>query len=333
MTKFQALVVDSKSEGSFTRQVRERSTDDLPDNDVLIKVRFSSLNYKDALSASGNRGVTRIYPHTPGIDATGIIVNDRSHTFREGQNVIVTGYDLGMDTDGGFEQFIKVPTDWVLPLPGGMTLLDSMRYGTAGLTAAVSVDRLQHEGILPGDGEILVSGATGGVGSLAVALLAELGYSVTAATGKMHEQKFLKFLGANRVINRRDIEDSSEKPLLKGRWKGAVDTVGGNVLATIIRSTTDYGVVTCCGNVQDYRFNCNVYPFILRGVTLAGVESASLPMVRRQELWQRLAGDWKINRLASLTRTVTLDSLDEEIDKMLNGRQVGRVVVDLQGPE
>lgn len=329
MSVYRAYIVEKKADNLFHRRIADRNTEDLPDNDVLIHVRFSSLNYKDALSATGHPGVTKSYPHTPGIDAAGVVIEDRSDVFEAGRNVLVTGYDLGMNTDGGFGQYIRVPAGWVVPLPEGMTLQESMTYGTAGLTAAIGVDRLRNEGLLNGESEILVTGATGGVGSITVALLSKLGCRVTAATGKMHEQKLLKFLGACQIISRSDVDDSSQRPLLTARWDGVVDTVGGNILSTAIRSTREGGVVACCGNVLDYRFDCNVYPFILRGVTLAGIESAYFAMEKRRILWQKLAGDWKLPRIASITRTVALSKLDEEIGKILKGQQVGRVVIDL----
>lgn len=326
---FKALVVSETAERRFVREVRERSIDDLPAGDVLIRVRYSSLNYKDALSATGNRGVTKRYPHTPGIDAAGVVEESKSPAFRPGDEVICTGFDLGMNTAGGFGVYVRVPADWLVRRPPGLTLQESMIYGTAGVTAALSVDRLQKEGVTPEQGEVLVTGATGGVGSLAVAILARLGYRVVAATGKAQEQEFLTQLGAADVIGREQIDDRSGKPLLPPRWAGAVDTVGGNMLATVLRSLKPHGVATCCGLVASAELYITVYPFILRGVGLCGIDSVYCPMPLRQTLWSRLAGEWKPPMLGQMARECALEALEPEIDRILKGGQKGRVVVTL----
>ena len=326
---FRALVVSEAGEKEFKREITERTKDDLPEGEVLVKVQFSSLNYKDALSASGNRGVTRKYPHTPGVDAAGLVEDSTSMNFSRGDKVIVHGYDLGMDTAGGFGQYIRVPADWVVTLPDTLTTKEAMMFGTAGFTAAQSVLRLTENKINPGSGKILVTGATGGVGSMAVAILAKAGFEVVASTGKADQEKFLKSIGANEVISREDATDTTGKLLLKGLWSGVVDTVGGDILATALKSTNQRGVVTTCGNVASHDLNVNVYPFILRGVTLIGIDSASCPMQRREKIWDMMATYWKLGNLEALTRTVTLEGLDNEIDKILSGGQVGRVVVDL----
>jgi len=325
---FKAMVVEEAAEKTFTRKIQERTIDDLPDGEVLIRVAYSSLNYKDALSAVGNRGVTRKYPHTPGIDAAGVVVQSRNDGFDTGDEVIVTSYDLGMNTDGGFGQYIRVPAGWVVPLPPGLTLLESMMLGTAGFTAGMSVFSLTNC-VQPDTGEILVSGATGGVGSLAVAILAKLGYQVAAATGKSDAVDFLRQLGAHRVVLRDDIIDTSGKPLLKVLWAGVVDTVGGDILATALKSTDMHGVVTCCGNVMSPELPINVFPFILRGVSLLGIDSQNCPMAHRMKVWEKLAGVWKPEELAAFCRVVPLEHLDVEIDCILKGGQKGRVVVDL----
>ena len=323
------MVVSGDEEGEFTREITTRKLDSLPDGEVLINVKYSSLNYKDALSAIGNRGVTRNYPHTPGVDAAGVVERSESAEFEPGDEVIVHGYDLGMDTSGGFGQYVRVPADWVVSLPAGLDLKESMMYGTAGFTAAQSVLRIVEGGVSPEDGKILVTGATGGVGSMAVAILGKAGYGVTASTGKTGQKRFLADLGAEEVIGREDLADSSGRLLLKGRWAGAVDTVGGEMLATAIKSTGQRGVVTTCGNVASHELNTNVYPFILRGVTLAGIDSASCPMERRRLVWKRMSGEWKLDILERICRTVSLEDLDPEIDVILKGGQVGRVVIDL----
>ncbi len=326
---FKAMVVSRTEDGKFTREITTRKLDSLPEGEVLLNVKYSSLNYKDALSAIGNRGVTRNYPHTPGVDAAGVVEGSENEGFEPGDKVIVHGYDLGMDTSGGFGQYIRVPADWVVNLPEGLELKESMMYGTAGFTAAQSVLRIVEGGVGPEDGKILVTGATGGVGSMAVAILRKAGYSVTASTGKPDREQFLTDLGAEEVIGREDLTDPSGKLLLKGQWAGAVDTVGGEMLATAIKSTRQRGVVTTCGNVASHELNINVYPFILRGVTLAGIDSASCPMERRRLVWKKMSEEWKLDTFERMCRTVSLEGLDPEIDIILKGGQVGRVVVDL----
>jgi putative YhdH/YhfP family quinone oxidoreductase len=325
--EFRALVVEESPEKTFTRAVRTRKIDDLPPGDVLVRVRYSSLNYKDALSATGNRGVTRTYPHTPGIDAAGEVETSASPLFRPGDPVIVTSYDLGMDTDGGFGQYVRVPADWVVPLPRGLDLKQSMVYGTAGFTAGMSVAALTRT-VKPGQGEILVTGATGGVGSLAVAILARLGFDVIGVSGKPGALDYLKTLGARGVLTREEAADTGGKPILKARWAGVVDTVGGDILATAIKSSAAWGVVTCCGNVASPALPLTVFPFILRGVTLTGIDSQHCPMEHRREVWENLAGPWSCHDLEGLYREVSLDALGPEIDLILKGRQQGRVLVN-----
>ncbi|MGI9534598.1 MAG: YhdH/YhfP family quinone oxidoreductase [Thermodesulfobacteriota bacterium] len=326
---FKAMVVSEKEDKKYIREITNRTINDLPEGDVLINVKYSSLNYKDALSAIGNRGVTKNYPHTPGVDAAGVVEHSDSHDFKTGDEVITHGYDIGMDTSGGFGQYVRVPAEWVLRLPIGLTLKESMAYGTAGFTAAQSIYRLVENGINPGSGKILVTGATGGVGSMAVAILFKAGYKVTASTGKADQNDFLKNLGASEIISREDATDQTGRLLLKGQWDGVVDTVGGEILATALKSTMQRGVVTTCGNVASHDLNTNVYPFILRGVSLIGIDSAGCPMDRRVKIWEKLSSDWKVDKFDQISRTVSLEELDPEIDKILEGGQVGRVVVDL----
>ncbi len=324
---FKALVVSEAADKSMVREVRRRSTDELPAGDVLIRVQYSGLNYKDALSATGHRGVTRKYPHTPGIDAGGVVEESASAAFKAGDPVFVTGFDLGMNTAGGFSEYVRVPADWVVPLPTGMTLRESMIYGTAGITAALCIEKLQQEGVTPEQGEIVVTGATGGVGSLAVAILARLGYRVAAATGKAQEHGFLKALGAALVIPREEVDDASGKPLLVPRWAGAVDTVGGNILSTVVRATKPRGCVTCVGMVTSTDLHTSIYPFILRSITLAGLDSANRTMAERRALWSRLAGPWKPAMLDEIARERALEELNPEIDRILKGQIRGRVLV------
>jgi acrylyl-CoA reductase (NADPH) len=324
---FTAMIVEEESKGKFTRRIGQKPIDDLPPGDVLIRVFYSSLNYKDALSAIGNRGVTRNYPHTPGIDAAGIVEKSQTERFKPGQEVLVTGYDLGMNTSGGFGAFIRVPAGWVVSLPHNLSLKESMIYGTAGFTAGLSVDKLVEGGISPDAGPVLVTGATGGVGSLAVCLLAKAGYDVIAASGKTESDRFLMDLGAKQVIHRSEIDDGSQRPLLKARWKAVVDTVGGNILATAIRSTQPHGIITCCGNVASADLALTVYPFILRGVSLMGVDSAETAMDQRLKVWAKLAGEWKPDTLSRLSSEIALPQLDQHIDLILAGKQLGRRLV------
>ena len=327
---FRAMVVSKTDEKTYTREVTERSISDLPEGEVLVRVRYSSLNFKDGLSCIGNPGVTRNYPHTPGIDASGEVAESSDSRFKIGDSVIVTSYDLGMSTSGGFGQYIRVPAEWVVPLPEGLSLKDSMIFGTAGYTAALSVHALQKHGITPEQGEIVVTGSTGGVGSVSVALLSHLGYSVVASTGKKEESEFLKGLGATEIISREEVNDESKKPLLKERWAGAVDTVGGTTLATLLKATKRGGAVAATGLVASAELSTTVFPFILRGVSLLGIDSGFTPTKLRRKIWNKLAGIWKFPQLEQLKIDCTLEELDPEIDKILAGGQRGRVVVDLE---
>ena len=330
VSTFRALVVSKTDEKTFTREITERSITDLPEGEVLIRVHFSSLNYKDGLSCIGNPGVTRNYPHTPGIDASGKVTESSDSRFKEGDSVIVTGYDLGMNTSGGFGEYIRVPADWVVPLPEGMTFKEASIYGVAGFTAALSVDALQKHGVSPEQGEIVVTGSTGGVGSVSVALLSLLGYTVVASTGKKEESEFLQRLGASEIISREEVNDESKKPLLRERWAGAVDTVGGTTLAALLKAAKRGGAVAATGLVASSELSTTVFPFILRGVSLLGIDSGFTPTKLRLEIWNKLAGIWKIPQLEQLTIDCTLEELDPEIDKILAGGQRGRVVVNLQ---
>ena len=325
---FKAMVVSETAEKAFVREIRQRALNDLPAGELIIEVKYSSLNYKDALSATGNKGVTRKYPHTPGIDAAGVIVDSTTKSFGVGEQVIVMGFDLGMNTSGGFGQYISVPSGWAIKLPQGLSLKDTMAYGTAGLTAALCILRLMAAGLSKDSGEVLVTGATGGVGSVAVAILAKLGFTVVAATGKTSEQDFLSSLGAKAIISREEANDTSGRPLQKGRWAGVVDTVGGNILATALKTAKYGGLVAACGNAMSAELNVNVFPFILRGVSLLGVDSVEVPMRARMMGWQKLAGDWKID-LSSLITECSLEELNPKIDQILKGGVRGRVVVDL----
>jgi acrylyl-CoA reductase (NADPH) len=326
---FTAMIAEQAGEKQFARKIVTRSVDDLPPGDLLVRVHYSSLNYKDALSATGRPGVTKNYPHTPGIDAAGEVVACTDGTFRPGDEVIVTGFDVGMNTAGGFGQYIRVPSAWAINLPAGLSLRESMAFGTAGLTAGLSVLRLANSGVKPEDGEILVTGATGGVGSLAVGILAKAGYRVVAATGKADEAAFLQEIGAAAVIGRGEVLAGVERPLMKERWAGAIDVVGGDTLSAALKSTRYGGSVTCCGLVGSADLPVNVFPFILRGVSLLGIDSVLCPMETRRLVWQLLAREWKPARLDAAVTECPLQGLEEHIQSILTGKMRGRVVVNL----
>lgn len=326
-TKFNAMVVEKTDDGRYVRAIRQRNIAELPPGDLVVRVGYSSLNYKDALSATGHPGVTRQFPHTPGIDAAGEVVSCESGAFAAGDSVIVTGYDLGMETDGGWGEFIRIPAEWAVRLPAGLTLREGMALGTAGFTAALSVLKLEQAGVTPPDGDILVTGATGGVGALAVAILAKAGYRVVASTGKSSDEMFLRNLGAAEIIPRDQVTAGSERPLMKERWAGCVDVVGGDTLAAAIKSTRYGGAVTCCGLVGSTELPINVFPFILRGVRLIGIDSAGCPAETRLQVWKKLAGEWKPEQLQDMATEVSLEGLEEKIQAMLRGGSHGRVVV------
>ena len=329
LTQFKAVVVEKTADKQFVRSIQERSVNDLPPGDLVVRVRYSSLNFKDALSATGHPGVTRQFPHTPGIDAAGEVVSCESGAFIPGELVIVTGYDLGMETDGGWGEYIRIPSDWVVRLPAGLTLREAMVIGTAGFTAALSVLKLEQAGVTPEAGEILVTGATGGVGSIAVSILSRAGYRVVAGTGTATEAAFLAKLGATEVITRAEVTAGSERPMLKERWAGVVDVVGGETLAAAIKSTRYGGVVTCCGLVGSIELPLNVYPFILRGVSLIGVDSVNCPADTRMKVWQKLSGEWKPEHLEDVVTEVVPEGLEEKIQGILQGGVRGRVIVKL----
>lgn len=327
---FPALVIREKSDGTFAKAVEQRQVEDLPAGDVLVEVDYSSLNYKDALSASGNRGVTKKFPHTPGIDAVGIVVQSMDEQFLPGEGVIVCGYDLGMNTAGGFGRYIRVPSAWVMHRPSSLSAKSCMQIGTAGFTAAQSVLALYTMGVQPDHGPVLVTGATGGVGSVAVALLKGSGYTVVAATGKEDEHPWLRNLGADDFLTREQAAIGADRMLLRERWAGVIDTVGGSILATALKSTKYDGTVTCCGNAASGDLPLNVYPFILRGVKLVGIDSAQCPMSRRKEIWQKMASEWDMQFLDTMSSTISLTELGGAIDRMLQGKAKGRTVIDLR---
>ncbi|PZU24410.1 MAG: oxidoreductase, partial [Chryseobacterium sp.] len=280
--KYLAFEVSEDTSGIFVNKIVEKElSQDIPEGNVLINVKYSSLNYKDALSANGNKGVTRKYPHVPGIDAAGTVEVSNSALWKSGDQVLVTGFDLGMNTNGGFGQFITVPESWIVRLPPELSVREAMIYGTAGFTAGLSVQALLRNGITPEKGVVAVSGSTGGVGSVAVAILAKLGFQVAAISSKEDAISFLKSLGADKIVARNDFEDRSGKALLKPQFAAAIDTVGGNILATLIKSLHYEGVVTTCGMVGGGELNTSVFPFILKGIQLIGIDSVEIPLEKR----------------------------------------------------
>ena len=327
-TEFKALVIEKSDDKIFSRHIKTRSVDDLPAGDVLVKVSYSSLNYKDALSATGNPGVSRNFPHTPGIDAVGVVEASDSDAFNVGDEVIVTSYDLGMNTAGGLGQFIRVPAAWVLKKRVELTNKEAMAYGTAGLTAALMVGALLDNGVTADKGPVLVTGATGGVGSVAVSILSKLGFQVTAATGKASSTDFLKSIGAAEVIDRATLLDTS-KPMYKEHWAGVVDVVAGDTLSHAIKSCQYNGVVTASGLVGAVDFTTSIYPFILRGVRLIGIDSVECSMAVRTKAWNNLAGAFKVDNIMSLVTEIRLEQVETSLMNMLEGKSHGRIVVNM----
>ena len=326
--KFKALV-SSESNKKYESKVQSRTIQDLPEGDVLIKVYFSSLNYKDALSAIGNKGVSRNYPHPPGIDAAGIIETSESKNFKVGEEVIVTGYDLGMNTSGGFSEYIRVPSEWVVKKPEGISLSEAMALGTAGLTAGLCVRKLINHKLTPDSGKLFVTGATGGVGIVAMMLLSKLGFEVVAITGKLESQDMLKKYGASEVITREDLDQPLISPLQKSIYAGGIDAVGGNVLSNLICATSQRAAIACCGMVNGADLNTSVFPFILRGISLYGVDSAETELGIKEEVWNNFSSEWKLEDLENQIKEITLSDLPAEIDTILKGQQIGRIRVKI----
>ncbi|TRX56384.1 YhdH/YhfP family quinone oxidoreductase [Thalassomonas sp. M1454] len=329
-TTFKALLVEELTNKEFSKSIVSRNISDLPDNDLLIEVHFSSLNFKDAMSASGNKAITQNYPHTPGIDAAGVVISDKSGTFSCGEQVVVFGYDLGMNTPGGLAQRISIPADWAVKCPETLTLKEAMTYGTGGLTAALCIEKLEKMGATPADGPVAVTGATGGVGSVSIALLKQLGYSVVAFSGKPEQSQHLIDIGADEVLHRDDINKVNDKPVGRPLWANAIDTLGGDYLANVVKQLKPGGAVSACGLASSPFFSLNVLPFITRGVSLLGVDSVYIPLKDKQHIWQRVATDMKLPNLDELSEEITLEQTPEYLDRFINGKVVGRYVVNLQ---
>ena len=322
--KFKAYLVE-EVEGSFNGSIQEIELPPLEDGKVSIKVHYSSLNYKDALASTGVKGVARSYPFVPGIDVAGEITESSDERYSVGDLVVATGYKIGMAVFGGFGEMVQLPSEWLVKLPSGLTLQEAMNIGTAGLTAGASVKKIIDSGISK-DLPVLVSGATGGVGSVAVNLLSKLGYEVHALTGKSEESETLKNMGAKQVLLRDEFMAEPIKALDKGIYGGAVDTVGGDILAKMLSMISNEGSVSCCGNVGGMKFTSSVFPFILRGVSLIGIDSAESPINFKDEIWNLFATDWALE-LNKYSKVISLDQIEDEITKILKGQQVGRVVI------
>lgn len=326
--EFKGLMV-RETDGVFTPKVEQISVTEIPKNEVLIKVAYSSVNYKDALSASGNKGVTRKYPHIPGIDAAGEVISSTSDGITEGDNVIVTGYDLGMNTWGGFGEYVSVPANWVIKLPKGLSLFESMCLGTAGLTAGLSIYNLINSGIGKSQGKIVVSGATGGVGSISIGILSKLGYDVVAISGKKEDHFINQVLGASAIISREEFIDIyDQKPMSKADYSGGVDTVGGSILSGMLKSLKYNGVVTTCGNVASAEISTSIFPFILRGIKLIGIDSVEQPIEFKSEIWTLLAQEWKPTHLNEMVKEISIERLPDVLSTILQGNARGRFVVN-----
>jgi putative YhdH/YhfP family quinone oxidoreductase len=330
-TDFRCYLVTKHADGRVSGRIATRPLEELPKGEVMLRVAYSSLNYKDALGATGHPGVNRTFPYIPGVDAAGVVVQSGVYEHVPGDRVVVTGFAMGMDRWGGWAEYVRVPQDWIVPLPRSLSLRESMILGSAGVTAGLCVDALQKHEVTPDRGEVIVSGASGGVGSLAVALLAKLGYRVVASTGKPAAHELLHQLGASEIIPREALDDRSGKALLSARWAGGIDTVGGNTLGTILRSTRHSGCVTSVGLTGGNELNVTVYPFILRAIHLAGIDAAWCSLPLRHQTWARLAGPWRLDNLAAIAQTIPLEAVPSRIDEILAGRITGRVVVEIGG--
>ncbi|MYL70536.1 acryloyl-CoA reductase [Halobacillus litoralis] len=329
MTKeFHALVVN-KTEEDFSVNVESLTLEDLPEGDVTIHVHYSSVNYKDGLASIPNGKIVQSYPFVPGIDLAGTVVSSEDDRYQEGDEVVVTSYELGVSHYGGYSEYARVPGDWVVPLPENMTLKEAMAFGTAGFTAALSVHRLEESGVKPEDGTILVTGATGGVGSMAVSMLAKRGYHVTASTGKESEHEYLKTLGAQEIISREEVTPEKIRPIGKQKWAGVVDPVGGKTLASVLSNTKYGGAVAVSGLTAGVEVPTTVFPFILRGVNLLGIDSVYCPKDLREKLWTRMATDLKPDDLGEIEKEVSLKELPDTLSDILQGKVRGRTVVNI----
>ena len=322
-----AYVVEKLEDKKFESGIQDIEIPKIEENEILIKTTYSSLNFKDALSSIGNPGVTRVFPHVTGIDVAGTVEESNSEEFKVGEKVLVTGYDLGMNTNGGHSEFVKVPASWVVKIPENISDKEIMTYGTAGLTAALSVNELLNNGI--SKGSVLVTGATGGVGSIAVSILSKLGFEVTAISGKEDKIPFLNELGAKEVILRKDFDLENKRPMGSEKYDGVIDTVGGNILAEALKLVKYDGVATCCGLTSSHELPTNVFPFILRGVRLIGIDSVECKKEKKEAAWKKIASEFKINSLQNLTNEISLDEIKDAYEALIKGNAVGRYLVKI----
>ena len=328
MEKFKAYrirEVEKRAVGGF----EEMALGDLDSGELVVRVAYSSVNYKDALAATGTGKIIRRFPCVGGIDLSGTVTESSDPGFKRGDAVICTSYDLGVAHDGGYAEYARVPAGWAVPIPKGMSLFDAMALGTAGYTAALALVRMEANGLAPANGPVIVSGATGGVGSIAIDMLSCLGYAVTALTGKENESDYLRKLGAKEVMARKSLDLSKIKPLDRATWAGAVDNLGGEVLAWMASTMMVGGTIAAIGLAASMSLNTSVAPFILRGVSLLGIDSGTTPMPLRREVWRRLATDLRPAHLKDMTRTIPFDDLPKAFDAFIQGAAKGRVVVDM----
>jgi len=329
MSSFKAFRITNTA-GKISAAIVDATLDELTAGDVVIKAEYSSVNYKDALAATGTGKILKRFPLIGGIDVAGVVTSSADGRFREGDRVLVTGYDLGVGQDGGYGAFVRVPGDWVVRIPDGLTSRDAMILGTAGFTAGLAILRLERSGLAPGQGPVAVTGATGGVGSIAIAALARLGYEVTAISGKEDARDYLTSLGAREILSRTTLTMGT-RPLETARWAGAIDAVGGDMLAWLTRTTNYWGSIASTGLTGGVELRTTVMPFILRGVSLIGIDSAMCPMPIRLEVWRRLATDMKPADLNAIAHEITLDGLPAAFETLLAGKARGRFVVNLRG--
>ncbi len=329
MDRFKAFLIDKDATGKVSGQLTTMSPEQLDAGEVTIRVHYSSVNYKDALAATGAGKIIRRFPCVGGIDMSGEVVSSSDARFRPGDKVIATSFDLGVAHHGGYAELARVPADWVVPLPNGLDLQQAMALGTAGFTAALAILRMEHDGLAPQNGPVVVTGATGGVGGLAIDMLSRLGYHIVALTGKEAQADYLRGLGAAEVKLTGTIDFAKVRPLDAAQWAGAVDNVGGKVLHWLLATMKQAGTVASIGNAADYKLETTVFPFILRGVSLLGIDSGYAPPPIRHHAWQRLASDLKPLHLAEMTRVIDFDALPNCFDDFIAGRAKGRTVVKI----
>ncbi len=332
MSDFAAFIAEEREGLGVQGRVGRLSMGDLPTGTVTIEVEYSSLNFKDALAATGQNKVAAGYPHVPGIDAAGMVVESADAAWKVGDRVLVHAYDFGAGRFGGYARYARVPHDWVVRLPATLSAFDAMAIGTAGYTAAMAFEAIERNGTTAASGPLVVTGATGGVGCLAVDIFAAKGYHVAASTGKPQQHDWLRELGAVEILSREDVSLAEEqpRPLLRARWAAAVDNVCGTTLDYLLRTTKAYGNIAECGLVGGATFRGTVMPFILRGVNLLGIDSGHEPIAKRQALWERLATDLRPRHLDRIARRITMHELPDAIDEILAGRVHGRLVVDVR---